>query len=441
VLFGGGFNVTQIDASISGPLFELPGGQIYVAAGIDLRREGWEFNGDRRAAAERANILGAPFDDGNALPNTERDVKAVFGEVFLPIFDNFEVTVAARVDEYDGFGKTTNPKISFRYNPIDTLMFRGSYNTGFRVPSFNQIYNAPTVTDLALGAAIVDPVTCPTLVVSAAPGCGDIRALGPVQEITGGNINLGPEESEQVSFGAVLNFAQNASLSVDWWKVETTGTIGALTRTQLYNVYEFFPERFVRDSTGRIVALDRRLFNAGGNLMSGVEIGVRNNGELWGGRWSASMEGTYILNRQSKFLPNLPYTANQVGSWTRFSDLTLEWKHTLSATYTRGDWSGSVSQRYSSSYLDNLTYAGLVNGAVSAPDYERRVPAYTLYNASLSYRGFEGVRITGGVRNLFDAQPPFTLGYDSDSGSGSSWEPRVADPRGRSFTLQLEYEF
>jgi iron complex outermembrane recepter protein len=441
VLFGGGFNVTQIDASVSGPLFELPGGQMFAAVGFDLRREGWEFNGDRRAAAERANILGAPFDDGNALPNTERDVKAVFAELFLPLFENFELTIAARMDEYDGFGRTTNPKVNFRWAPTPVIAFRGSYNTGFRVPSFNQIYNAPTVTDLAIGAAVVDPLTCPALVVSATPGCEDVRNGGPVQEITGGNRDLGPEESEQYSLGVVLNFAQNMSVSVDWWQVETTGTIGALTRTQLYSVAEFFPERFLRNNTGRLVGIDRRLFNAGGNLMEGVEVGVRNNGELWGGRWSAALEGTYILNRQSKFLPNLPYSANQVGAWTRFADLTLEWRHNLSVTYTKGDWSGSLSQRHASSYLDNLTYAGLTSGAVAAPDYVRRVPSYTLYNTSLTYNGFEGFRVTAGVRNLLDTQPPFTLAYDSDTGSGSSWEPRVADPRGRSFTLQLEYAF
>lgn len=441
VLFGGRFQVEQLDGSISGPLFSLPGGQIYAAIGFDQRTETWGFNGDRRAAASRAAILGAPFDDGNAIADTSRDVKAVFAELFLPVFDNFELTLAIRQDEYDGFGKTTNPKVNFRWNPFENLMFRGSYNTGFRVPSFNQIYNLPLVADLALGAGVVDPFTCPTLVVSATPGCEDIRATGPVQEQTGGNINLGAEESEGYSFGAVLQFAQNASLSVDWWQVETTGTIGALSRVQLYSVAQFFPERFVRNSAGRITTIDRRLFNAGGNLAEGVEIGLRNNGEIWGGRWAASMEGTYMINRQSKFLPNLPYSANQVGAWTLFSDLTLEWRHTATVSYTKGDWSGSFSQRFSSSYLDNLTYPGLANGTVVPSQYERRVEPYVLYNTSVTYNGIENFRITGGIRNLLDTDPPFSLAYDSGTGSGSSWEPRVGDPRGRSFTLTLDYTF
>jgi iron complex outermembrane receptor protein len=45
------------------------------------------------------------------------------------------------------------------------------------------------------------------------------------------------------------------------------------------------------------------------------------------------------------------------------------------------------------------------------------------------------------VRNLFDRDPPFAITYDSNFGSGSSWEPRVADPRGRAFMLSLDYRF
>jgi iron complex outermembrane receptor protein len=45
------------------------------------------------------------------------------------------------------------------------------------------------------------------------------------------------------------------------------------------------------------------------------------------------------------------------------------------------------------------------------------------------------------VKNLLDKDPPFSAAYDSNTGAGSSWEPRVADPRGRSYTLQVDYKF
>lgn len=442
VLFGGKFTVTQLDGSVSGTLFTLPAGDVMAAVGIDLRREEYEFNGDLRAAQERPDILGAPFDQANVLSGVSRDVKAVFAELLIPVFQDFELTLAVRTDEYDGFGRTTNPKVAFRYKVNDLLMFRGSYNTGFRVPSFNQIYNGVTDSGLSLGQPLVDPFTCPSLVSSAEPGCANILLQGtPPVDRTGGNLELGPEESEQVGFGVVMNFARNMSVQLDWWKIERTGTIGTLSLANLYSNAQFFPERFVRNAQNQIVVIDRRIANIGGNKAEGLDISVRNSGEIWGGSWNAGLDGTYMIDRRERLLPSLPYGPSQVGAFTLFRDLTLGWRHTASVGFRTEDWSYSLSQLFRSSYTDNFTYPGLVSGAVQPPAFRARVPAYILYNASVTWRGIEGLRVTGGVRNLLNTDPPFTLNYDSGGGSGSSWEPRVADPRGRSFTISVEYEF
>ena len=45
------------------------------------------------------------------------------------------------------------------------------------------------------------------------------------------------------------------------------------------------------------------------------------------------------------------------------------------------------------------------------------------------------------MKNVLDTDPPFAINYDSNFGSGSSWEPRVADPRGRAFVVSAEYRF
>jgi iron complex outermembrane receptor protein len=64
-----------------------------------------------------------------------------------------------------------------------------------------------------------------------------------------------------------------------------------------------------------------------------------------------------------------------------------------------------------------------------------------LYNASVAYSGIKNLTLTGGIRNLFNTDPPFATNYDSIGGTGSSWEPRATDPRGRSFTLNIQYKF
>ena len=67
--------------------------------------------------------------------------------------------------------------------------------------------------------------------------------------------------------------------------------------------------------------------------------------------------------------------------------------------------------------------------------------AYQLWDASVRYAGVKNMGLTLGVKNLFDRKPPFSAAYDSNTGAGSSWEPRVADPRGRAFTVTLDYKF
>jgi iron complex outermembrane receptor protein len=49
--------------------------------------------------------------------------------------------------------------------------------------------------------------------------------------------------------------------------------------------------------------------------------------------------------------------------------------------------------------------------------------------------------IYAGVKNVFNTHPPFASYYDTNSGAGANWDPRVGDPRDRSYTLSVEYKF
>ena len=91
-------------------------------------------------------------------------------------------------------------------------MFRGSYNTGFRVPSFNQIFNGTTVSPNP-GNTLVDPTLCPQGTVNGPqPGCAPITP----DSLTGGNLALGPETSKQWTVGVVIEPARRFSLSLDY---------------------------------------------------------------------------------------------------------------------------------------------------------------------------------------------------------------------------------
>ncbi|HEY8604261.1 TonB-dependent receptor domain-containing protein [Tsuneonella suprasediminis] len=434
VLYGGKYDVWQFDASVSGSLFQLPAGAVKLAAGVDYRREGYSFNGSPEAELDQPEIFNVAFDNVNALKEAHRTVKAVYGELLIPVFDMLEVTAAGRLDDYSGFGTTFNPKFTAKFTPTDWLMFRGSYNTGFRVPNFNQIFNGVTESPNP-GNTLVDPTTCPGGAVSSDPGC---EAITP-DTLTGGNLNLGPETSKQYSFGVVLTPSRYFSASVDYWSIAVDDTIGALTLQQLLDNIAYFPERVTR-TDGIITQVDLRADNIGSRRTEGLEVSLRGGADVGGGTLSVGMDGTYLLKKKEKFLPSAPYGDSLIGVFTFSGDLGLKWKHNAWINYTKDNVSLNFSQIYRDGY-ENQALPGIANGSVTRPDYNERVKAYIVYNASVSVDVDERFRITAGVKNVFNTDPPFAITYDSNTGAGSSWEPRVADPRGRSFTMMAQMKF
>ncbi|NML05230.1 TonB-dependent receptor [Sphingomonas sp. G-3-2-10] len=438
-LYGGQYEVRQFDFSASGPLFGIWGGDVQLAAGIDIRKETYSFNGSEAAAATAPVIFLAAFDNVNALTPKSRTVKAAYAEVLVPLLPGLDITGAVRIDDYTGFGSTTNPKISVKYRPFEQVMFRGSYNTGFRVPSFNQIFNGVTDSPYS-GSDLVDPVTCNNpgkTVDPSVPGCAFIRP----SILTGGNRQLGPETAEQFSAGVVFQPIRNVSFSADWWSIAVDNTIQLLTLRQIIDNAALFPERFIRDATNTVVAIDDRWANAGSRRTQGLEFSFRASSiEMLGGSFSLGSDATFLLKKREKLTPTAAYGPSLIGVFSFAGDLGVRWKQNSFVTYTTGGLTASVSHIFREGYK-NGALPGIANGTITRPGYNPFVADYHIFNASISYSGFKPFKVTAGVRNIFDTDPPFAITYDGNSGAGGSWEPRVADPRGRSFTLALEANF
>ena len=442
-LYGGKYTTTQVDATASGPAFKLPAGDVLVALGVDFRQEKYKFDGNFAINTNDINtwVFNAPVDNVNALSRVKRDVKAVFGEVVLPVVKSVEVNLSVRYDHYSGFGGTTNPKASVRFAPLDSLVFRASYGTGFRVPTFNQLYNGVNDSPYT-GAGVPDPLTCPTGIVSTAPGCTAVT----FNTLFGGKSDLGPEKSKMANVGVVWQPIADFSASLDWWDIKRDGTIQALPitgSTGFIQNYALLSDRFIRDpaNNNAIKFIDTSWINAGETRTAGLELGLRGGvGVGGGGRISASLDGSYLLKKQSRLLASSPFGTSELGLFTRSGDLGIRWKHVAAVTYAQGDWAATLRQQYTGGYTGYVP-PGVANGSYIPPQWDPKVASYTLHHANVAYSGFKNVTLNVGVKNLFDRDPPFANSYDTGSGSGSSWEPRVADPRGRSYVVTAEYRF
>ena len=241
------------------------------------------------------------------------------------------------------------------------------------------------------------------------------------------------------SIGFVLAPTSDINISVDWWEIERFNTIrsGFNLSTMTAN-YPMYASNFIRDSSGNIIQIDQRYINTGGTLTSGIELDANLRGELAGGNWNIHLNGNYLDTFKTKSFDSLPYTGNLVGEYERYFNLPIKWKHTLGFAWQKGNWAHSLTQVYRGGYRDWVP-PGIANGYTPA-EYNPKVDSYTLYNYSVSWTGIDKLKLTFGIRNLLNTDPPFTLRY-LDDGDGAGWEARVADPRGRAFNLMAEYAF
>jgi iron complex outermembrane recepter protein len=425
-LFGGKAGLTQFDGTVSGEVFQLPAGPASIAVGFDVRQETYQFS-DGSVSAEPTN--GAPFDP--EFPKVKRDINAVFAELAIPVVKGLEASLAVRTDHYSDFGNTTNPKVSLRWNPVEQLLVRASANTGFRAPSFFQVYGETS--EAQIPGNIADPVLCPK---GNVPGADlSVCAIRPNAR-QGGNKELKPETSKQWTAGIVVSPVDWASFSIDWWNIDRKDLIYELTPQQVVANFTTFPNNFQRGADGRLDSLGGYIragfVNADGDITTGVDLNAKFNGALAGGKWNVNLDGTYIQSHKSRVFATDDYVES-VGKWDS-RNLFVRWKHQASVTYSMGDWSSTLRQSYTAGYEDEVP-----QGTVP-PGFDPKVKSYTLYGVSASYTGIKGLTLTGGIKNLFNTKPPFTA-HNLDFAAGAGWDPRVGDPRLRAFTLSANYKF
>jgi iron complex outermembrane receptor protein len=255
----------------------------------------------------------------------------------------------------------------------------------------------------------------------------------------GGNANLKPEESEQTSVGIVFEPVPNASISLDWFKINLKNTIvnGIAPLTVLGDLDQFgsLVTRGPADPNfpglpGRITQINQLFINLGAERIEGLDIEAhyRTPAMSWG-RVSFNVSGTYYTRYDAQNIDG-SYTSAVGNTYgTAVTGVVPRWKQYASATWEQGPWSATLANTYQTSYIDQGTD---INGAV------RSVGSMSLWDAQASYTGFRNWKLTLGVKNLFDRNPPksnqqstFILGFD----------PTYYDPRARFVYASVTYRF
>ncbi len=354
-----------------------------------------------------------------------RTIWAVFGELNIPILKTLEGNIAVRYDHYSDFGSTTNPKFSLRYQPIQSLLLRGSWGTGFLAPSLYELWN-PQAPGLSQ-PGVSDPLRCPD---PNAPDASNNPDCNTQYTATfGGNPDLKPQEANQTTVGFVWEPLTGASIGADWFYIDlkdivTNGTpIATILAPATYSQFSSLVTRAATCAGGQpcpITAIAQNFVNIGREKIQGIDLDARFTSPSTAiGRFRALITGTYYIQYLAQ-QPNGSFAGFVSNAYAApATGITPRWKSYSALTWDYGPWTATLGNSYQSSYVDVTTDA---NGDL------RRVGELSLWDLQGSYTGFKDWTLTLGVKNLFDTNPPFTNSFLTFQ---SGYDPSYYDARAR----------
>jgi iron complex outermembrane receptor protein len=439
--------LSSISASASRPLFNLAGGATQLALATEFRKEEMLYLTDVPKVSQAAS---SGLAGSGARRAGDRDVKALAAELNLPILKNLELAISARYDKYSDFGSTTNPKAAIRFTPHKDLLLRTSYNEGFTAPTLTQLY-APTSTTFT-GGAYNDPLLCPNGVVNpAAGGIASRDCRIQFQQQQGGNTQLTPENSKAWTVGFVYQITPKLSVGLDQWFYRVKNNISVLGENTIFGDPVTYANLYVRCSRApaalqasigacRVPGGDPLAYiintnqNLGDTFTRGVDLQANwASGATPYGAFTASLRGTYVTDYQFQVVKNGAYFY-PVGNYNaNFGGPVIRYQQVTNFGWQKGNWSTNLLNRFQSGYRDQ-------NGGSVAPSFRTNtVKSYSIFDLAVTYTGFKGLTLQGGLLNLANTDPPFT--NQTARFQARAYDDRVHNPLGRVYTFSAKYNF
>ncbi|MFP7053207.1 TonB-dependent receptor domain-containing protein [Xanthomonas hortorum] len=455
-----GYEQKTYFGNIGGELFDLQGGAFAFSFGAEHREESGFDDPDA--------LINSGDTTGNARTATNGGYKLdeAYLELAVPLLADLpgaqllDFSLATRYSDYSNFGDTTNSKFGFCWKPITDLMIRGNWSQGFRAPSINELFQGVSdtfedVRDPCAGSFSDGSVN------GTRPGsCGAVPAYAQanpqVRTATGGNPNLQPETSTSKTLGFVFSpsWVTGLDISLDWWNIEIEDAIDTQT------VQETLDSCYLAGVANACSLIQREPTGEVSNLLAvpnniakieaegyDLTVGYRLPDTAWGS-FSVVWDSTYM----SKFVVEKPLQdpetrvglyrggSAQDNNWRIRSNLMLNWE--------LGDVGGSASMRYYSSQVENCTGANVAtpaNVALLCSDPDRvtaagaaprnHVPSVTYTDLAAYWKAPWNARVTVGVNNAFDRDPP-----QAATAFANSFDPQYEIP-GRFYYMRYTQKF
>ncbi|HEY8976957.1 MAG TPA: TonB-dependent receptor, partial [Burkholderiaceae bacterium] len=368
-------------------LAALGGGDLSLATGLDLTRQKYT---DRPSAIEMGpNALQPNYTDtlfggsSGTLPfDSARNAWGVFAEMDAPVTKQFEVDASARFDSYsavhnkDGFDANGDPsgaetqgrkssattfKLSGNFRPTGQWLMRGSFGTGFRMPTIGDVSNPLEF------FGVTGNETCSANVPDdLAQACHKSNGqYVPFQynEQSGGNPSSGagglkPERSQQWTLGARFEPSPAFSMGVDLWNVRIHDQINTITENTAFKdmaAYSYLFSVIDDPATGApTLTFLSQPINTGSAFYQGLDFDGQSVVNTPVGRLTTRGHVTWML-RADYQQPGNPGYVNDMNKVGQDGQVTFRYQVNASTSLKQGHFTHTVAFNFKPGYKDDYT--------------------------------------------------------------------------------------
>lgn len=423
----------SVEAVITGEFGELGGGPTGIALGVQARQQEIDIFVDSVSKDGGFGFAPQVIQDWSSSRQTE----AVFAELVLFPTQELELDFAARYEDTEG-QSSTEPKFSALWTPTDSLYFRLSAGSSFRLASELQTFG--------IGPS-------PTTIRPIGGEVTQARALAV------GNPNLLPEESDNWTFGFTWDTTDNLTLELNYWDYDFTNLVTQVSPDDILLAdwadgfiddprIELFPGRpnEVCEITGRwsgnpadplppgcMTGFDIALFKSSyinQNIVetSGVDFTIDWRRDLaGGGQFGIRLIGTYVDRYAGTATDgSIVDVVGTDGGNVAGVGTNPQRRANLIATLTKGNHSARWTTRYTDG--TKLRNPGPFEYNTDDSSWSQHDVVYTYFLPSSN-------EITLAVLNLFDNETPLQANTLTTVNSD------LYDPRGRMWRLSYTHSF
>lgn len=420
-----------------GPLARLPAGDLRLALGAEVRRESAGY-----ATVSDTSSM-APVETPDYGFPAPRTVRSLYAELLVPVFGGaasppgfhrLDLSLAGRIEDYSDVGRTTNPKLSLRWEPVAGITLRGSYGTSFRAPAFDELIG-PSVS-LYIPLPLADP---------AAPG-----GTSNVLALFGYAPGIRPEKARTWTAGADFSPAAVPGLraSLNFYdiayrdRIDTVSEDYASFLTQRdvfggvildnpapelvasYYAAPTFANPYGIAASAIVAIVDGRVRNLATVHQRGIDFDLAYAHDLAGGTINFGLAGNHVFGIDRQLTPGAVAT-EVAGTFAN----PVKWRLRGELGWSRHGFAATLHANHSAGYRNQI------------PVVAEHVSAWTTFDLQLAQR-FEASEDGSGrslvlalsALNLFDRAPPYVNNRTNTSALG--YDPEQASPLGRQLALQ-----